>query len=816
MKTTFSKLAVVSFAALLLASCSDSNNGTPTQAMNTSIVGSEVVSQTDAQALASRVSNYKAQVSTRTIDETNKSEFEGIIEMPAEPTKSEVESIAQDITKRANNNISGGKYYVPENQTVELTGYWGLDNATIYVEKGAKLVWGNGPWTQSATIVVLSGGTLETALQNYCQQATTYCYGDFNFKSDQLVIQNPLYIKGDLDFTGKTFNVQGKCFIGGNLKADQLTNTGMHLNIKGDCDLGNANFKLNGNPGWTQANSFMNVDGTFTAGSMELNSGSQFYSGCSVKVAGNVNVNSGSTLNVLYMKAGSVTLSSGSTLLLKPQSFIDCLDTFADNNQDNSTSKLVGDKAVAVIKANKVTFNNGAPVYNDDDVNKGIKGFEVSVFSTPGDGSKILFDGAFYLKDKTSDPITPLFKGGNVYTQYDPSGKDVVIKKSECNGNTGYKDDDKPDPTPTPDPDKKKDLDLITDIEYKHTHDISATCVQPYNGKMYMSYHTRGRGHGACIEVFDPVNAQKQVKLLQYFYDKAGTLDFNHLMVDQQQKRVYVVGNSSKKGAMMAYVDVKDDGLLNSEPKNITVDGGETKTYEPLNILPLQKATAEFSNWDENCIDKDAAANRYVVMTTKGYTTYDINSLNKLETVDKPGKAKHVDIEDGKIATLYLEKEATSTDEAINARVEVFNQGGDLNNPTSAFEVGEIQPNNGKNVLALKNNKVYVCRGVAGIYCYDLQGNEQWHYQMPNPKNEKGEYKAYANGCYVANDGLVYVAYGSYGLVVLDTNTITNGAPKVVAQRVVGHSANYVTLYNGYIYVANGRSRLQVFKLTEE
>lgn len=817
MKTTFSKLAVVSFAALLLASCSDSNNSNPTQAMNPSIVGSEVVSQTDAQALASRVSNYKAKVGTRTIDETNKANFEGVIDMPAAPTGVPANAVALKPGMDHSWELPTGTYYVPKGETFnpDNNNTKVGEGSVIYVEDGATLECG---WYGNRTVYVLKGGTLVDTNQSPAKSMKIYNYGTLKFNSSEVIVGSnggELYTNGDLDLTGKIFNVQGKCYIGGNLKADQLTNTGMHINIKGDCDLGNAIFKLNGNPGWTQANSFMNVDGTFTAGSMELNSGSQFYSGCSVKVTGNVNVNSGSTLNVLYMKAGSVTLSSGSTLLLKPQSFIDCLGTFADNNQDNSTSKLVGDKAVAVIKANKVTFNNGGPVWNDEnDHSKGIKGYEVSVFSTPGDGSKILFDGSFFLKDDPTKDINPIFKGGNVYTQYDASGKDVVIKKSECNGNTGYKDDDKPNPTP--DPDKKKDLDLITDIDYDHTHDISATCVQPYNGKMYMSYHTRGRGHGACIEVFDPVNAQKQVKLLQYFYDKAGTLDFNHLMVDQEQKRVYVVGSSSKKGAMMAYVDVKDDGLLNSEPKNITVDGGETKTYEPLNILPLQKATAEFSNWDENCIDKDAAANRYVVMTTKGYTTYDVNSLNKLETIEKPGKAKHVDIEDGKIATLFLEKEAKTTDEAINARVEVFNQGGDLNNPTSAFEVGEIQPNNGKNVLSLKNNKIYVCRGVAGIYCYDLQGNEQWHYQMPNPINEKGEYKAYANGCYVANDGLVYVAYGSYGLVVLDTNTITNGAPKVVAQRVVGHSANYVTLYNGYIYVANGRSRLQVFKLTED
>ena len=37
---------------------------------------------------------------------------------------------------------------------------------------------------------------------------------------------------------------------------------------------------------------------------------------------------------------------------------------------------------------------------------------------------------------------------------------------------------------------------------------------------------------------------------------------------------------------------------------------------------------------------------------------------------------------------------------------------------------------------------------------------------------------------------------------------------KVIAQRALEKSANYITVYDGYIYVAYGRSRMQVFKLS--
>lgn len=66
---------------------------------------------------------------------------------------------------------------------------------------------------------------------------------------------------------------------------------------------------------------------------------------------------------------------------------------------------------------------------------------------------------------------------------------------------------------------------------------------------MYMSYHARGKDHGSCVEVFQPVDANKQVKLLQYVYDKEGFLDWNHLMVYHKgdTKQIYVVGNHYKK-----------------------------------------------------------------------------------------------------------------------------------------------------------------------------------------------------------------------------------------------------------------------------
>lgn len=78
------------------------------------------------------------------------------------------------------------------------------------------------------------------------------------------------------------------------------------MNVKGNCDLGDSEFKLNGSGSkwWKDPSAgIMNVDGTFTAGSAIFCASSEFYSGCAVKIAGDVNINSDSKVSVSYLKA---------------------------------------------------------------------------------------------------------------------------------------------------------------------------------------------------------------------------------------------------------------------------------------------------------------------------------------------------------------------------------------------------------------------------------------------------------------------------------------------------------------------------------
>ena len=408
---------------------------------------------------------------------------------------------------------------------------------------------------------------------------------------------------------------------------------------------------------------------------------------------------------------------------------------------------------------------------------------------------------------------------------------EVVINPTTDCGNPGWinpnpkpSPEPEPEPTPTPTPkpeptpNPKPGLDLISSVEPEHTHKISATGIMPLNGYLYMSYHTNQNqkdnaefSHGGCIEVMAPVKNDK-AELVQYIYDTARDLDFNHILATKlksKERKIFLPGSSNKKGAMLAYMDVRDDHKLADESMEITSkDGEEVTIKQPLNYVQLKQALEKYRGYDENCVVYNDNTNHLIVATTEGYTVYDATTMNEVETYSKPGKAKHLAIGNGKIVGLYLNERNDDTKIGLPATIEIINEKTEDFNDTKTFDTNvKIEPNDGKNVIAVNDNLIYACLSSAGLYVYDMDGNEQWHYQMPSPKNKEGKWKALCNGCFV-DDNYVYLAYGSYGIVVIDKNT-----HKVIAHRALEKSANYITVYEGYIYVAYGRSRMQVFKL---
>lgn len=823
MKAMNFKLATISFAALLLASCSDSNSDgetTVSPIMNPKIIGSTVVSTTDAQTLAKQVINYKAKAAsatkaTRTIDDNNSATFKGVIDMPAEPA---VPADAVDLaTLTDKNGMHSGGVYVLKSGNMSTDGM-NVAGTTIYVCSGATLTWNAYLNDNNPKVIVLSGGKIIDTYGNVGKCCNADIYGSIEIKQDRIEINHTFRTSQNLNAEDKNLAIAGKAYIGGNVTAKNFYPGSGIINIKGDLNLGESEFKLDNN-------AKLNVDGKITAKRLELTNKSVLYSGCGAKIAGEVNLNDGSALHAKYLECSKFTQSSGASLILSDQSYINCSGEFASNNQDTSFSVLEGDGAKAVVKADKFFFNNGAPETDDS----GEKYFLVDMFSTPGKNNpQIVADGSFYVNYQK---VNVKFKNANMFVTNGVTKNEVVINLTTDCGNPGWTNpnpkpspEPEPEPTPTPTPkpeptpNPKPGLDLITTVEPEHTHEISATGIMPLNGYLYMSYHTNQNqkdnadySHGGCIEVMSPVKDDK-AELKQYIYDSARDLDFNHILatkLNSDEYKIFLPGSSNKKGAMLAYMDIRKDHMLADESMEITsTDGKEVTIKQPLNYVQLKQALEKYKGYDENCVVYNDNTNHLIVATTEGYTVYDATTMNEVETYSKPGKAKHLAIGNGKIVGLYLNERNKDTKIGLPATIEIINEKTEDFNNTKKFETNvKIEPNDGKNVIAVRDNLIYACLSSAGLYVYDMNGNEQWHYQMPSPKNKEGKWKALCNGCFV-DDNYVYLAYGSYGIVVIDKNT-----HKVIAHRAVEKSANYITVYNGYIYVAYGRSRMQVFKL---
>lgn len=824
MKAMNFKLATISFAALLLASCSDSNSDgetTVSPIMNPKIIGSTVVSTTDAQTLATQVINYKTKAAkatkaTRTIDASNSATFEGVIDMPAEPAVPADAVDLATLTDKRNGMHSGGVYVLKSGNM--STDEMNVAGTTIYVCSGATLTWNAYENGNNPTVIVLSGGKIIDTYGNVGKCCNADIYGSIEIKQDRIEINHAFRTSQNLNAEDKNLAIAGKAYIGGNVTAKNFYPGSGIINIKGDLNLGESEFKLDNN-------TKLNVDGKITAKRLELTNKSVLYSGCGAKIAGEVNLNDGSALHAKYLKCSKFTQNSGAKLILSDQSYINCSGEFASYNNDTSFSILEGDGAKAVIKADKFFFNNDAPQKDD----AGETYYEVKMFSTPGSNNpQIVADGTFYVNWQ---PANVRFTDANMFVTNGVTKNEVVIKPTTDCGNPGWTNpnpkpspepEPEPNPTPTPKPEPtpnpKPGLDLISSVEPEHTHNISATGIMPLNGYLYMSYHTNQNqkdnaefSHGGCIEVMSPVKDDK-AELKQYIYDSARDLDFNHILatkLNSDEYKIFLPGSSNKKGAMLAYMDIRKDHMLADESMEITSkEGDEVTIKQPLNYIQLKPATGDYKGYDENCVVYNDNTNHLIVATTEGYTVYDATTINEVETYSKPGKAKHLAIGNGKIVGLYLNERNKDTKIGLPATIEIINEKTEDFNDTKTFDTNvKIEPNDGKNVIAVKDNKIYACLSSAGLYVYDMNGNEQWHYQMPSPKNKEGKWKALCNGCFV-DDNYVYLAYGSYGIVVIDKNT-----HKVIAHRALEKSANYITVYDGYIYVAYGRSRMQVFKL---
>ena len=402
MKAINIKLATFSFAAMLLASCSDS--GTPGNdsvidpiGKAATIVGTDVTAEY-ADQLASRVWNYKGAYANTT---TKTRALATRAEAP-EPTVPAGTPNLSSIADKKNNNHSGRTYVVPAGETLKADGY-NIEGMTIYVKGTLEF---SSAWGSGASINVLSGGKLIAKNSNEVFGDTKVSnWGTIEFPANQkeYLIKNTFYQNaGDLNIKGHDLNIQGgkgsTLFVKNSLIANKVTMSGdAQLYVTDNATLTGAFEMSNQSYAW--------VNNVMTTTSVKIQNTTTLGCGCALKVDGDVNATNGINLYVLYLKAKNYRQDSGAILHLQDQSMVDIEGKYVNLNQNQGYADLPDKDGVAVIKANAFYYN--APGKQGDWNPGGAKTVDCSVFSTSGDNAHIILDtNVIYGSEGATTPIT--------------------------------------------------------------------------------------------------------------------------------------------------------------------------------------------------------------------------------------------------------------------------------------------------------------------------------------------------------------------------------------------------------------------------
>lgn len=825
MKVFNSKLAAIGLAAFVFASCSDSSSD-PATPITPGTVPSEItkigLTQTDAAQLAASVTNYKRSSSnkarTRAFNETL---FDGVTEStkPTAPSADGAKQLnaATDLSNDKYKTRSG-KTYDFSNNKIENTTLFVVGNSTvkynnlgtgnkIIVQKGGKLEYtGSGSAIpQNNTIYVLESGSYSIANENITIDGALY--------SSRALGKIEGHTTGDKKSEGtptQNITINGSVYLSGyshTVTDPESANYGKEIteyaSLRAKTLTINAGAKVNTLNRVTFTNDVV-IAGALHVGkaaivkNMTIKNGGKFYSEYSAKIKNKLTMEAGSYMDLKYLNVTDNTYDENGTEkpTKVPGNAVADLQgncqivignhgvmSFNTLKTDNTSGQIVmGDDAnnVAVIKADKFIYAGsdenvnfiGTPHTNNQTILAQLK--ESYKNGAESEGNKVDFDYLVFNADVQSyDYIT----GGGALTA-GPNFSYVLKNEYEVA--------------------KQKKLMLLSTIANYDRDTQSATAIVPTdNNKVYVSYHTNGKDFGGSIDVAEMNGEQLTLKQRVQQAEAGATYDFNHLNVINS--KLYLAGSAKGKdgkqlgGAAISYAAIGGDGLLN--------------VTEGLTSQSLDNAV----KGDANCVMP--FGDNITVASTLGYSIYD-PTLVKGTLTTTTGKAKFVAVNGSSLVGLNYKSEIAAGDDEVQGEVQVFDNS---MKQTSSFNVGAIAPNNGKNMIAIDSNgRIYVCKSAKGLMCYESNGSQAWtsEWTTPTSKSDKNvsvdKRQGYINGVAV-DDNYVYVAAGAYGLVVL-----TKDGKEVTHKRIgtAGNSANYVAVKNGLIYVAYGKGRIQVFKLT--
>ena len=803
MKVINSKLAAIGLAAFVFASCSDSNSDPTGPTPNVELAETITANLTSSSAaeLAARVSNYK-----NTTANARKFFFSRATQTRAFASADKVNipnppKDARQWTGEAEDMTAGKTYLITSKKTLDMSGCK-VAGTTIFIKGSSKLIFDSS--IAGCTIYVDGGATLEYKGKGALEipaDATIINDGGSIIAENDITVAGKLYAKytnekggiGSINAYDKndkkaiitpkhniTFKQGSEAYIGGSIRA-------VELNIEEGATVNATKHIMNATTvnvnGALKFGGFLRTETLNVKGEMIASEHS------AIKASKVFNAEAGSSITADYINVtdnkknedGSITYGNA-TLNLKGNCKINInnkSDIYTNNIVTDNASAgqitLNDDNAIAVIKAKKFT-NNG-----DN---------QIKALATSGNNATFLLQFTECYSGTTKENTFEDLDIAASYLDYDKATNGKGVKeKADGADYKAYGFEWAGDPATIIAAPK---LDLVAEDKTPN-NGLSATCIQPgENGKFYVAYHTNGKASNGTIEAISFAN--NTLAINQSVQSANETNDYNHILVDGNT--LWVAGSQSGNanhadevtgvGPFMGQISLNSDGSFANQ----------------IQISAIDRKT---KGMDANCVANFKS--NHIVATTKGFTIFNAK-MNKWNEGSTEGKY---------LVTANNKLYALTVDGTLTA----YNDN-EMQDVAATYNVGEISPKGNKTVIAVDevNGDIYVCKGENGISKIS-NGTASQFYTCPtftasnkaqNLEAGKNYVKGCANGVYVAGN-YVYVACGSYGLVVLDKTT-----GKEVCHRKAynGKSANFVTGDNdNNIFVAYGQSRVQVFKLTD-
>ena len=790
MKVINSKLAAIGLAAFVFASCSDSNSD-PTGGPDSKVDVAETITanltSSSAAELAARVSNYKNTTAnarkfffsratqTRAFASADK------VVIPAVPANARTWSSPEDM-------VAGKTYLVTSKTTLDMSKNK-IAGATIFVKGNSKLIFASS--LEGCTIYVDGGATLEYKGKGALEipaNTTIINDGGSIIAENDINVAGKLYAKytkesggigsiNDYDKNNKkaiitpkhniTFKQGSDAFIGGSLHA-------VKLNIEEGATVNVTKHIMNATTvnvnGALQFGGFLRTETLNVKGEMIASEKS------AIKASKVFNAEAGSRITADYINVTNDTKDATLNLKGNCQININNKSDIYTNNivTDNASAgqiTLNDDNAIAVIKAKKFT-NTGAN--------------QIQALATSGNNAPFLLQFTeCYTGTEKENSFEDLDIAAS-YLDYDKATDGKGVKeKADGADYKAYGFEWAGDPATIIAAPK---LDLVAEDKTLN-NGMSATCIEPgVNGKFYVAYHTNGKASNGAIEAISLAN--NKLTIDQSVESANATNDYNHILVDGNT--LWVAGSQS--GNKSHADDVTGVGPFMGQI-SLNSDGTFAKQIQ---ISAIDKKTTKL---DANCVANFKS--NHIVATTKGFTIFNAK-MNKWNVGSTEGK--YLVAANDKLYALTVDGTLTAYND------------NEMQDVAATYNVGAISPKGNKAVIAVDEAKgeIYVCKGENGISKITADGTVSQFFDCPTMKapvhaDKQGDVKGCANGVYVTANN-VFVACGSYGLVVLDKTT-----GKEVCHRKAynGKSANFVTVDdNNNIFVAYGQSRVQVFKLT--